>query len=184
MRRPLATAAALAVSASVLGGCIDSKDPILTDSQPVFGERLQLSLYSLRDGKIRDDGEQAIFNWNGKLYHHTGGALDDMAGFSVHPFENGHYIIQTVPWDHARGNEYAVMHPVPLVKGAYFLVAIDEEDADAATRQANCLTASQYSCRVSKREQLFALARATAAKAHPSGGLAVQVLSEAPPKKP
>ena len=174
----------MAVATFVLSGCIDSKEPILADSQPVLGERLQFSLYSLRDGKIHDDGEQAIFNWDGKLYHHTGGGLDDLTGFSVHPFENGHYIIQTFPWDHARGNEYAVMHPVPLAKDVYFIVAIDEEDADGATRQANCQASSQFSCRVSTREQLFALARATAAHPHPSGGLAVRLVRKVPQEKP
>lgn len=183
MSRLLATAAAIAVSTFVLTGCIDSKDPILADSQPVLGDRLQFSLYSLRDGKLHDDGEKALFNWNGRLYHHTGGALDDLTGFSVHPFEDGHFIIQTFPWDHARGHEYALMHPVPLADGAYVVVAIDEADADAATRQENCQTSSQFSCRVSTREQLFALARATAVHPHASGGLAVRFVRETPQKK-
>jgi len=167
--------AAAAAACLALAGCVDSAAPILTDSRPLLGERLDLRLYTLRDGKISDDGEGAIFVWNGQAYANIVKSLSDVAYFSVHPFDDGNFIVQTYPLDHARGNEYALMRPTGLVKEAYVLAAIDEEDADTATRKANCDTSNTHACRVSTRDQLFALARATAAHPHPYGALVVNV---------
>jgi hypothetical protein len=160
-------------AAFALAGCIDSAAPILTDSRPLLGPQLHVTFYTLRDGHINEDNEEAIFNWNGRLYAHAAGALSEMAGFSVHPFDGANFIVQTVPVDRARGSDYALMHPVALAKDAYFVVAIDETDADEATRKANCGETSKHACRVSTQEQLWALARATAAHPHPSGLFAV-----------
>jgi hypothetical protein len=178
VRRKIANALAFGLATLLLAGCVDSAAPILTDSRPVLGERLQLKLYSLKDGRIADDGEAAVFNWDGQRYAHVSGALNDYAAFTVHPFENGLYIVQTIPVDRARSIEYALMRPIPLVQGAYVVVVIDEEDADAATRKANCAPSSQFACRVSTREQLFTLARATAAHPRNHAGLAINAVGE------
>jgi hypothetical protein len=70
-----------------LSGCIDSSGPILADAQPVLGPRLNLQLYSLRDGHAHDP-ECARFTWNGKLYVQSGHGMNDVKGFTVHPFED------------------------------------------------------------------------------------------------
>jgi hypothetical protein len=62
-----------------------------------------------------------------------------------------------------------------LVPGVYQVVPIDENDADDATRAANCARRSGSSCRVETREQLFALARATAAHRSDNGGLVIRL---------
>jgi len=172
VKRALVRAGLAALCAVLLAGCVDSKGPILADSQPVLGARLKLQLYSMRKG-YAEDPEQASFAWNGKLYVHTGGGMTDVRGFSVHPFEGGTYIIQEVPVKRPHMAEYALMRP--LADGVYHVVVIDEADADAATRTAYCAKLSGVACRITTREALFAFARATAARHSDEGGLAIRL---------
>ena len=155
-----------------LSGCIDSAGPILPDAQPVLGERLNLQLYSLREG-YASDPERTRFTWNGKLYAHAGGSMRDVRAFSAHPFEGGDSIVQSVPARHPEHVEYALMRK--LAEGVYQVIAIDEADADEATRVANCKHPGGVACRIETREQLFAFARATAARHKTDGGLALRL---------
>ena len=165
-----------------LSGCIDSEGPILPDSQPVFGPQLKLQLYSLRDG-VAHDPEPATYTWNGALYAKAGGGTHDVAAISIHPFESGDYIVQSVPADKAQKSEYAVLHK--LAGGVYLAVAVDEADADEATRAQYCKHPGGAGCRIETREQLFAFARATAAKQKDEGGLVVRLADDPPkPKRP
>ena len=174
MRPFIVRAAIAALCALTLSGCIDSSGPILPDSQPVFGPRLKLQFYGLRKGFARDP-EQANFTWNGALYAHAGGGMKDVSAFSIHPFEAGDFIIQSVPAKRARITEYAVVHK--LVDGVYQVVVIDEADADEPTRAAYCGKGEKNnrSCRIETRDQLFAFARATAARQKDDGGLVIRL---------
>jgi hypothetical protein len=168
-------AAVAALCALSLSGCIDSASPILPDAQPVFGPRLKLQLYGLRKGFVRDP-EQVTFTWNGALYARTGGGMKDVSAFSIHDFEAGDYIIQSVPAKAAGITEYAVVHM--LVDGVYQVNVIDEDDADEPTRAAFCGKGAKNdrSCRIETRDQLFAFARVTAARRRTDGGLALRLL--------
>ena len=179
MRSILVRAALAALCSLVLAGCIDSSGPILTDAQPVLGQHLNLQLYALRDGHAHDP-ERARFSWNGKLYLQSGHGMNDVKGFTVHPFEGGGYIIQSSPTRHPQTAEYALMHQ--LAEGVYQVIAIDEDDADAATRAANCKHPGGTACRIETREQLFTFAHATTARKKTGGGLAVR-LEDAPRRR-
>jgi len=168
-----------ALVAVALGGCVDSAKPVLTDARPLFGPQLRLQFYGLRKGHV-DDPEQADYAWRDGHYQRVGGSMTDIQGFTVHPFEGGDAIVQSVPADPAHRVEYALLHT--LIGGVYQVVPIDESDADAATRAANCPKASGSSCRIETREQLFALARATAASRADNGGLAIR-LPDAPSRR-
>jgi hypothetical protein len=164
-----------ALCAISLSGCIDSASPILSDSQPVLGQRLRLQLYGLRKGYAVDP-EQATFAWNGALYAHAGGGMKDVSAFSVHPFEAGDYIIQEVPVKRPRITEYALLHK--LADGVFMVWPIDEDDADEPTRAAYCGKGDKKDpspCRIETREQLFAFARATAARNKQSGALVLRL---------
>ena len=171
-------AALAALCALALSGCIDSSGPILTDSQPALGPRLNLQLYALRDGHAFNP-EQARFAWDGKFYAQSGIGMNDVSRFTVHPFEGGDYIVQALSTRHPEHTEYALMHP--LVEGVYQVIAIDEDDADAATRAVNCKHPGGAACRIETRGQLFTFARATAAKRNTGGGLAIRLED---PKRP
>ena len=164
-----------ALFALALAGCIDSSGPILASSQDVFGPKLKLQFFTLREGRGREP-MQAEFTWNGSLYTHSGGGLREVSAFSVHPFEAGDYIIQEVPVKRPRITEYALLHK--LADGVYMVWAIDEDDADEPTRAAYCGKGDKKdpaSCRIETREQLFAFARATAARNKQDGVLAVRL---------
>jgi len=169
-----------ALCALSLAGCIDSSGPILADSADVFGSRLKLQLFSLRKGYAHDP-EQATYSWNGAIYAHSGGTMKDVSGFSVHPFEAGDSIIQTVPSKQGQTTEFALLHK--LAEGVFQVVAIDEADADEQTRAAYCKHVDKSGCRIETREQLFAFARATQAQRHDDGGLAIR-LPDAADKEP
>jgi len=175
----LVRAAFAALCSLALAGCVDSSGPILSDAQPVFGPRLKLQLYSLREGHAHDP-EKATYTWNGALYVKAGGGTHDVAAFTVHPFEGGDSILQSAPANKAQNTEYALMRK--LAEGVYQVIAIDEDDADEPTRAAQCKHPGGAACRIETREQLFAFARATAAKQKTDGGLAIR-LEDAPRKR-
>ena len=172
MRRAALRTAAALVAVLSLAGCIDSTSPILVDAEPVFGPRLKLQFYSLREGYAHQPS-QGEYRWNGGLYAHAGGKTGELGGFSVHPFENGDYIVQTVPSGRIHTTEYALLRPV--AQGVFRAVAIDQDDADHATRLAYCRKAEKSACRIETREQLFAFARATAALPKQDGALVIRL---------
>jgi hypothetical protein len=172
-----------ALCALTLAGCIDSGDPILSDSQAVFGPNLKLQLYGLRKDYATEP-QQVKFKWNGALYVHAGGGLREVSAFSVQRFESGDYIIQEVPAKRPRTTEYALLHKI--AEGTYLVIVIDEADADEPTRAAFCgkgTKADPSSCRITTREQLIAFARATAARRHQDGGLAIRLEEDEPKKR-
>jgi hypothetical protein len=171
VRRPIFRVIAAAFGVLSLAACVDSSHPILTDSQPLFGAKLRLQLYTLRDGHAVEP-DQTLFTWDGKRYVHAGGGLEDVADFTVHPFE-GNYIIQDTPTNRPDAHEFALMRK--LASGVYLVRAINEDDADAATRAAHCGHAGNAACRVETQAQLFALARASAARRKDSGGLVIRL---------
>jgi len=67
--------------------------------------------------------------------------------------------------------EYAIARK--LADGTYLLFAVDEGDADEAMRNNTCGTNFHVGCHVTTREEVLAFARATAAKRHSTGGLAL-----------
>ena len=160
------------LGALTLAGCIDSAKPILTDAKPVLGQHLRLQLYSLNKG-FADEPEQTEYVWKGSYYAHVSGSLKDVAAFTVHPFEGGDYIVQTRPNGLNDTVDYALLHP--FVDGVYHAVVIDEGDADATVRAANCKKVKNSSCRIETRAQLWALARTTAARPKDRGGLAIRL---------
>src|SRR5690348_7315629 len=124
MRSILARAAIAALCALPLSGCIDSGLPILSDSQQLFGPRATFQLYGLRKG-FAVEPERVTFSWDGTRYVRKSGGLKDVHAFSVHPFENSAFIIQSTPTKEPRMTEYAVMHR--LTDGVYQVVVIDED---------------------------------------------------------
>jgi hypothetical protein len=164
--------AAAALSALLLSGCVDSAAPILTDAKPVFGPTFRAQLFSLRGGVAREP-ERATYTWDGRTYAHAAGGLDDIKAFTAHPFEGGDFIVQSVTDARDRRAEYALMQR--LADGVYLVTPVDEDDADAATRAANCREGGKFTCHVETQAQLFALARASAAKRKESGGLVIRL---------
>lgn len=172
MSLSIVRAATAAFCALSLSGCVDSDGPILTDSQPLFGNSVRLQLYNLRKGFV-DEPEQASFKWEGAKYIHASGGISDVTAFSVHRFEGRAYIIQSAAAKRANIMEYAVAHK--LAEGVYQITAIDEDDADGLTRARDCKQVDESHCRITTRAQLVAFARATEARQKSEGTLALRL---------
>ena len=157
---------------ALLSGCIDSEVPILTDPQPLLGERTRLQLYALRDGAAHEPVAET-FHWRHSRYVPSSSRITDIGDFTLHTFEGADLLVQSTR--SGLPTEYAIARK--LAEGTYLVVAIDESDADEATRGRFCITNAGSACRVTTLEAVFAFAHATAAKAHPVGGLAV-ILAE------
>jgi hypothetical protein len=156
-----------------LAACIDSTGPILSDSRPLLGEKtVKLQLYTLRDGVVREP-TTASFRWNGALYDRVGGGVPEISAFSVHEFEAGDLIVQTVPTNRPRITEYGLLRK--LAEGVYQLIPVDEADADEPTRADLCRKVEKSSCRIETRDQLFAFARATAVRQKNIGALVLRL---------
>ena len=172
MKTAIVRAILAVLCAPSLSGCIDSSSPILADAEPVFGPQLRLQLFSLRKGYAHDP-QQASYRWNGAIYAHSSGGMKDVTAFSVHPFEDGDYIVQAVPAKRVSITDYALLHKV--AEGVYQVIPIDEDDADQVTRTTFCKKIDKSSCRIETRDQLFAFARATAARRKDDGGLVIRL---------
>jgi hypothetical protein len=166
-RRHLPKLLALA-GVAMLAGCIDSTTPLLTDGQALLGQRPRLQFYVLRDGNAQEPTTET-FAWRDGRYVPIHGTAHDLGAFSLHSFEGGDLIVQSMR--PGRPAEYAIARK--LADGTFLLVAIDETDADEATRGRLCGKEAGTACRVATRDGIMAFARATAGKSHSTGGLAV-----------
>jgi hypothetical protein len=155
-------------SFAFLAGCISSTTPILTDGLPPLGEHPRLQFYTLRDGAAREPATET-FRFTDGRYVPMSGTRKDIGPFTLHAFEGGDLIAQSIRPGHPA--EYAIARK--LADGTYLLFVIDEADADEATRAKYCAKDPGRECGVTTREAVFAFARATAAKPHASGGLAI-----------
>jgi hypothetical protein len=155
--------------ALLLAGCIDSAEPILTDAKPVFGPRFKARLISMGGG-VANEQSQEQFTWDGKRYVSTS-SKPTVEPFTAFPFGTDDFIVQSVTVKPPIKTEYALLHK--FMDGVFIGRVVDEDDADEKTRAASCKKTDKYTCRVETREQLYTLARATAAKHHQSGGLVI-----------
>jgi hypothetical protein len=169
LRRMRVTHSIFALAAlALLAGCIHSAQPLFTDAEPLIGQRARLEFYVLRDGAAREPAA-ATFAWRNGRYVPVRGTASDIHDFTLHAFAGDDLIVQSLR--HGHPAEYGIARK--LADGAYLLFAVDEADADDATRKAFCDTSAGTACRVATREAVMAFARASAAKPHPAGGLAL-----------
>jgi hypothetical protein len=152
----------------LLTGCISSNGPILTDGQPLLGKEPRLRFYVLRDGSAHEPSAET-FRWQDGRYVPVGGNAKDLGPFTLHVFEGADLIVQSIRA--GKPVEYGIARK--LAEGVYLLAAVDQSDADAATQNKFCEKAATVACRVTSREAVLALARASAAKPHAGGGLAL-----------
>jgi hypothetical protein len=151
-----------------LGGCIDSIQPLLTGAQPLLGNRPHIEFYVLRDGAAREPTAET-FAWRDGRYVGIHGTASDLHDFTLHTFAGADLIVQSLRAGYPA--EYGIARK--LADGTYLLFAVDENDADAATRAKYCGKEPGAACRVATSEAVLAFARASAAKPRSSGGLAV-----------
>ena len=154
-------------------GCVDSAAPLLTGAQPLFGPTVRIHGYSLSEGRATGP-DVGNFRWDGAQYRVVGRPTFDVATFTAVALAGNDLVIQSrSSRPRVKGIEYALARK--LADGTYFLAAIDEADADEATRTKFCAKSADSSCRMATPEALLAFARATAARPEPKGSLAIIV---------
>jgi hypothetical protein len=162
-----------------LTGCISSTAPVLSDAKPVLGERGLIHVFSLSQGAAHDPGVLS-FQWSGSRYLVRGKSIG-FSDFTAYPYEGRDWIVQGTTQRAPQRIEYGLARR--LADGTYLLVAINEDDADAAAREKFCTKTQDASCRIASPEQLFVFARATADKPVEGGGLAVVLPSRSGAKR-
>ena len=170
-RHPGCVAALFA--ALLVTGCVDSAAPLLTGAQPVFGPTVRIHGYAVSEGRATGP-DVGNFRWDGAQYRVVGRPTFDVAAFTAVTLAGNDLVIQSRS-SRPKVNriEYAVARK--LAEGTYLLAAIDEADADEATRAKFCAKSAESSCRLASDEALLAFARATAAKPDQKGSLAIIV---------
>ena len=133
---------------TLLTSCIESTQPLLSGARPLLGERLRFQLYALRHGAAHDP-IVATFVWRNDRYALTSGGGEGFGDITIHRFEGPDLIVQSIR---------------PGLPTEY---AIARKFADGTYRE------SGASCRVATSDAVVAFARATGAKPHAEGGLAV-----------
>ena len=157
----------------LLAGCVDSAAPLLTGAQPMFGPTVRIHGYSISEGRANGP-DVGNFRWDGAQYRVVGRPTFEVAAFTAVPLGDNDLIIQSrSSRPRVKGIEYVLARK--LADGVYSLAAIDEADADEATRAKFCAKSPVSSCRLETSEALLAFARVTAAKPDPKRTLAVIV---------
>ena len=156
--------------------CVNSTEPVLGDARAILGESGQIHLFDAGEGSTSNPRIHR-FQWNGRRYIVQSRA--DIIDFTVHAYEGRDLIVQGRTRRDLRPYSYAVARK--LTEGVYTIVPIEEKDSDDAVRNRFCISAPGGTCRIETPEQLFALARATAAKEQ-EGGL-IAVIARPQPKR-
>jgi len=160
-------------AALLLAGCVDSAAPLMTGARPIFGPDVKVHLYVLGENYATGP-DVGIYRWDGSEYRAVNKPSFEVAAFTAVPLAGNDLIIQsrsTRP--QIKGVEYAIARK--LADAVYIVSALDEAEADAATRAKLCAAGGSDSCRVTTQEGLLAFARAAAAKPELKGSLAVLV---------
>jgi hypothetical protein len=160
-------------AALLLAGCLDSAAPLMTGAQPMFGPDVKVHLYELGGTSVKGP-EIGVYRWDGGEYRALDKPSFEVAAFTAVPLAGKDFIIQsrsTRP--QIKGIEYGIARMI--ADRVYIVSALDEADADAATRAKFCAAGGSDSCRVTTSEGLLAFARAAAAKPELKGSLAVLV---------
>lgn len=162
--------AATAAAALGLSACVESQTPLITDAKPLVGQQFEVHLYeSFVDNKATNF-HTAAYQWKDGQYVRASGLASDAKRFVAQPLAAGHFILQS---SDDNGMRYVYWVARKLSDGTYLVIALDEMDADAATRKAACGTDQPEVCRVKTHDQLVMLAKATAAKPARDASLAV-----------
>jgi hypothetical protein len=163
--------ASAALAALALSGCITSTAPVLSDANPVLGERGLIHVFTLSHGGASDPS-MVSFQWSGSRYLLRGKQIG-FSEFTAYPYEGRDWIVQGTTQRAPQRIEYGLARK--LAEGVYLLVPINEDDAEEPAREKFCTKTQDASCRIATPEQLFVFARASADKPVEGGGLAVVI---------
>ena len=159
-RIPFRKIAVAAIAALFLSACVQSQTPLITDAQPLLGQQFEVHLYEDFVENKASGMHAAVYQWKDGQYVRAGGLAQDARRFVAQLLAGNDFVIQSS--DDA-GRVYLYWIGRRLSPGVYLIFGVDETAADDATRKSVCGDRSEVICWVTNRDQIFRLARATAA---------------------
>lgn len=161
------------ISALSLTACVESQAPLIDDARPLLGQQFGVHLYEEFVDNKAGDVHSSVYWWKDGEYVRAYGLARDARRFVAQPLEGNDFLLQSS--DEGRG-VYLYWVARKLSPGVYLLFAVDETAVDEPDRGVLCGTAvTDGICRIQTRDQLIALARATAARPPKATALAVVV---------
>lgn len=162
----------IAVLAAIpLTACVESQAPLIESAQPLLGQQFEVHLYEEFVDNKASAVHASVYQWNDGQYVRANGLARDAKRFVAKPLAGNDFLIQSTD-DSRKVFLYWVGRK--LSPGVYLIFAIDEMDADEATRNAICgRDHPDGICSVKNLDQLITLARATAAKPPQNAALGV-----------
>lgn len=150
------------IAALSLSACVQSQAPLVTDAQPLLGQQFEVHLYENFVENKASYFHSSVYRWKDGEYHRATGLARDATRFVAQSLAGNDFVIQSTDQD---GKLFHYWLGRKLSAGVYLIVPLEEKDADEATRKAICgADLPEGICRVTTRDQLLILARATAAK--------------------
>jgi hypothetical protein len=171
--RPVTRVALFIAAMLALAGCVSSEAPVMGQSLQPFGDNTKFQFYSLRGGAAHEPSLMQL-RWTGTHYTALGPDFHKDNALTFHTLDGNDLVAQVIDGRPDRKVDYAVLRQA--AEGVYLVNPVDEDDADAATRAKFC--AAPSGCRVTTPEQVMGLARATAAKHHSRGALAIRIADD------
>jgi hypothetical protein len=168
----LAKFGACAIVTMLLAGCVESSKPLITNARPLIGERFEVHLYENFVENKASYFHTAVYQWRDGQYLRASGLANDAKRFAAEPLAGSDFILQSTDDE---GKRFVFWIGRKLSDGVYLIFALNAEDADEATRTANCSKETTDLCRIATHEHLVAMARAAAAKPVRDAALAVLV---------
>lgn len=156
-----------------LCSCVASEKPLVSETKPVVGQQFTAELFrSFSEGEAHEV-RKATFQWQDGAYLNDGTGATDVARFVVQPLQGDDSIIQSTD---VGGKIFRYWIGRKLTDGAYLIVPVDEANVDAAARDAACAKGQPAGiCIVRTRDQLLALAYATADRPVKNAEIAIVV---------
>jgi len=175
MSRTLVAMLAAAAAAFSLSACVESQTPLITDAKPLLGQQFEVHLYEDFVDNKASGVHAAVYQWKDGQYVRANGLVRDAKRFVAAPLDGNDFVIQSTD---EQGKTYLYWIGRRLTPGVYLVFGIDEKDAAEVTRKPICGNDQPEGlCRLTTRDQLWTMARATAAKPSQNPALGV-VLSK------
>ena len=155
----LAPAVLVLLAAFMLGGCVQSKTPLLTGTKPVLGTLFQLNLFENFSDGMAASLKTSVFRWDATRYVHVSGDSSDVKYFVAEPLNADTFLIEATD-----EKVYAYLLGVRLAEGIYRILPVDEKYVDKATQTRLCAAQNSENCTVATRQQLDTFVRASLGK--------------------
>jgi hypothetical protein len=160
--RRLIDLALAALAAFALVACVQSEQPLLSGSEPLFGDEFQLNLYDAVTAGLASAVKTSVYHWDAGRYALVKGEGPTGASIVMQPVGGNQTLVQFFD-----GKAYRYFLARQLAEATYQIMSVDRT-ADVRMLKRLCVKIDRLDCTIATRAQLDAFVRASVRK--PSGG--------------